>query len=251
MSFIFGLLGVIVGFIIILCFLYLLIYFILKKYGFKENNIFELYKKTKEIMEEEQKKPKQVSGMTKMLLPEIQRDFKNFQLEAFYLQLEKIILSLFQSVEEQDLKYVEKTKKYHLLKEKVAYYIQNLQEENICYHFQNIQFHKHTIKEYAQKKGCASILISSSIEYDVEVITEEKKETKKVQTRLQSQFIYIIDSEKAGFDVKVLGLHCPNCGAAITSLLDSNCRYCKSEIKIQIADLAKCWKLVSVKEDKK
>ena len=35
----------------------------------------------------------------------------------------------------------------------------------------------------------------------------------KRQTRYTTQLVYIIDNTKTGFDINILGLHCPNCGS--------------------------------------
>lgn len=251
MSFILGFLGIVVGFFFILFLLVIGINLLLRKYGFN-TNLLGLYKESKKALEQEKRRPKQVSGMTKVLLPEVLRDFKDFNLETFYLQVEKTVLLLFDCIEKKDITKLEKASDCNLLLEKVRFFIQDLNELEKSYSFKEVVFHKHAIKSYTYNEGMASLKISTSLEYYHEEKVANKvivQDDLKRQTRFTTEFVYIFDSEKAGFDIRVLGLECPNCGAAVDSLKRKKCRYCHTELEIQIANLLKCWKIVSVKDD--
>lgn len=252
MSFILGFLGIVVGFFFILFLLVIEIKLLLRKYGFSNTSLLGLYKESKEALEKEKRRPKQVSGMTKVLLPEVLRDFKDFNLETFYLQVEKTVLDLFNSIEKKDITKLERSNDYNLLLEKVRFFIQDLKDNEKSYSFKDVSFHKHAIKSYTYNEGMATLSISTSLEYYYEekiknevVVSDDVKR----QTRFTTELVYIFDSKKAGFDIRVLGLECPNCGAAVDSLKRKKCRYCHTELEIQIANLLKCWKIVNVKDD--
>ena len=53
---------------------------------------------------------------------------------------------------------------------------------------------------------------------------------KKVQKRIKTEYIYVIDSNQVKGSLKALGLNCPNCGAPIKSLDKKVCSYCQTGI---------------------
>ena len=65
----------------------------------------------------------------------------------------------------------------------------------------------------------------TSLEYYLHI---NGKRSKKVQDCYKVEFIYIVDSNQVGDEVKSLGLNCPNCGAPITDIGVKVCKYCGS-----------------------
>jgi hypothetical protein len=223
----------------------------MNKFGFQNKTITSLYKETKEIEALEKTRQKQVSGMTKMLLPEIQRDFKNFNEKEIYLLVEKSLRAIFNALEHKNLSYLEQDE-FNLIKEKIKEQIIDLEDNSISYKFDDVIFHKHAIKSYKKQKDVATIEISTSLEYYYSKRKNNKdisRDDVKKQTRYTTQLIYIIDNTKTGFDINILGLHCPNCGSPVTSLHQTHCSYCKGVTNIQIASMLKCWKIINYKED--
>lgn len=245
-------LGIVLGIIFVIFLIYLWFRMMLNKYGFKNKKLCQIYEEAKRQEKLNNKKPKQVSGMTSILKPKILEDFKDFQEEEFYSQTEKCIRTVLKSIEEKESSYLE-SDEYILIRDKIFFQIENLKDANISKHYGDINFHKHGIKSYENKNGIIKLVISSSLEYYYEesknlkkiISTEEKK-----QTRYLTTFVYIYDVKKAGFDMRVLGLTCPSCGGPIESLEKKTCPYCKSGIHFQIASLVKCFKIIDVKEDK-
>lgn len=246
-----GILGIVIGFLLIILLIYLFIRSMMNKFGFGNKTITSLYNETKEIAALEKSRHKQVSGMTKMLLPEIQRDFKDFNEKEIYLLVEKSLRAIFNALENKDLSYLEEDE-YNLIKEKIKEQIVDLENNNITYKYDDVIFHKHAIKSYKKQKDVATIEISTSLEYYYSKRKDNKdisQDNVKRQTRYTTQIIYIIDNTKTGFDINILGLHCPNCGSPVKSLQQTHCSYCQSSTDIQIASLLKCWKIVNFKED--
>lgn len=246
-----GFLGIIIGFFVIVFIIYVFIRNILNKYGFAGKSLKSIYDETKQAENLEKTRHKQVSGMTKMLLPEIQRDFKDFNEKEIYILVEKSLRAIFNALENKDLSFLEEDE-FNIIKEKVHEEIIDLQDNDISYNFDDVIFHRHAIKSYKCQKDVATIEISTSLEY---YYTKRKgnkdisRDNVKKQTRYTTQLVYIIDNTKTGFDINVLGLHCPNCGSPISSLQQKTCSYCKGAINIQIASLLKCWKIINYKED--
>ena len=246
-----GFLGIVIGFLVIVLLIYLFIRSIMNKFGFGNKTLTSLYKETKEAEALEKTRHKQVSGMTKMLLPEIQRDFNDFNEKEIYLLVEKSLRAIFLALENKDISYVNDDE-FNLIKEKIQDQIIDLQDNNITYKYDDIVFHKHAIKSYKRQKDVATIEISTSLEYYYNKRKNNKdisQDNIKRQTRYTTQLVYIIDNTKTGFDINILGLHCPNCGSPVKSLSQTECSYCKGAINIQIASLLKCWKIVNYKED--
>lgn len=246
-----GILGVLLGFILIIFLIYLIIRILLNRHGFNGKSLKSIYDTIKRANALEKKRHKQVSGMTKLLLPEIQERFPDFNIEEIYLLVEKTIRAILNALEEKYISYLNDDE-FSLIKEKINHRIIDLKENNVMYRYDDVIFHKHAIKSYKCQKGIAILEISSSLEYYYSKRVNEQDishDDIKKQTRFTTELVYIIDSTKAGFDINVLGLNCPNCGSPITSLEQKQCSYCQSGTNIQIANLIKCWKVVNCKED--
>lgn len=246
-----GLIGVILGFLIIVGIIYAIIRSVMTKFGFRNKSIMALYKESQEAAALEKTRHKQVSGMTKMLLPEIERDFKDFNEKEIYLLVEKTLRAIFNALETEDIDSL-KDDDFNLIRHKINDQIIDLQTNNISYTYDDVIFHKHAIKSYKKQKDVATLEISTSLEYYYNKRKDNKdisRDNIKRQTRYTTQLVYIIDNTKTGFDINILGLHCPNCGSPVQSLQDEKCSYCKGAINIQVASLLKCWKIINYKED--
>lgn len=249
--FLFVLLGILSAFLIIVLLIYLLIRFALNKFGLKGKGLLDLYKKSKQINEADKQRVKNISGMTKVILPVILEDFPEFNENQFYLLVEKSLRNIFLALENKTDKYL-REEEFNIIRQKILLQIDDLKDNNISYKFDDIIFHKHAIKSYKKEKGMVILTISSSLEY----YYVEKRGSKivsddqfKKQTRYTTKFVYIVDNQLAGFDLNVLSLNCPNCGSPVTKLTDYNCTYCNAVLNIQVANLLKCWKIIDYKED--
>jgi len=128
-------LGVVLGILFIIFLIYLWFRMMLNKYGFKNKNLRQIYEEAKRQEKLNNKKPKQVSGMTPILKPKILEDFKDFQEEEFYNQTEKQIRAILKSIEEKESKYLD-SDEYMLIREKILLQIENLKETNVEKHYE-------------------------------------------------------------------------------------------------------------------
>lgn len=96
--------------------------------------------------------------------------------------------------------------------------------------------HKTEIRTYLKQSGTCSIVFQSAVQYF--------SGTKKVQTRFNTHMIYVQDAVEYGV-ASGLGLSCPHCGGAISSLGAKRCEYCGSEI---IPINIHVWELYKIEE---
>ena len=249
MPFIYGFLGVIFGIILLLVLLYIFIIFKLRKMGFHGLSLKSIKEEIDELNDNE---PRQVSGMTSVFLPQILKDFPDFNLEEIYLLVEKSIRTILNSIENKDIKLLE-DKDFNLINKKLKLQLEDLIKSDIIYSYDDIIFHKHAIKSYSYKNGIALLEITSSLEYYYKKVVDDKEVSKnskkKKQARYITKFVYIADSDAYEKDIDVYGLNCPNCGAVIHSLKKKNCSYCKTGLNIQVVNLLKCWKLIEFEDN--
>ena len=182
-------------------------------------------KSIKEVMNEQQieteNTPKSLFGMETSYLGQIKKDFPDLNINEIKSIGENYIIKYLNAIEEKD-----KTKLDHVsdkMKSVIESKINDLKNKQVNY--DNIKIHRTVLSRYEKKNGLATITLQTAFEY----IYKENNKTKKIQDRYNTEFIYIIDSEKT--KSKAIGLNCPNCGAPIKNLGEKYCNYCGSGIK--------------------
>lgn len=243
MSFLLGFLGAVIGIIVII---FLIIIIIVKKLGlYNTKTLMYMAKDYKNIAEEELTRPKSVSGMTKIIEPEIIRDFPEFNKNMLFNMLENNLIKIFSSIENKHIQEDDKDLNLvvPILKEKVNDLINN----NIKVKYDNIVFHEHAIKSYERLNGMATITTSTSLEYFYNNSSKQNQNNNiKKQTRYTCKFVYIYDETKLERNNKIFIVRCPNCGAPLKKVDSGECEYCSSHFKpINL----KLWKMSSYKED--
>lgn len=247
-SFFVGFLGIICGLIVLVLIVYFFLVYKFNQLGFKGLNLFKI---KEEIEQNSNLNPKQVSGMTNLLLPRIMNDFPDFDINHLYLQTEKSIRTILNSVEDKDISILE-DKDFNLINKKIKLQLEDLINSDIMYKYDDIKFHKHALKSYSNSDGIATIEVSSSLEYFYQKEKDGKKlknDSIKKQVRYITKFVYIVDSSAYEKDINVYGINCPNCGAVIETLKSNKCKYCGSGLNIKVVNLLKCWKLIDCKEN--
>ena len=121
MGFIYGFLGVIIGLIVVLLVLFIYLFRKLRQLGLKANSIFDLKEEVESYLDDG---PKQISGMTNVFLPQILKDFKEFNIDEIYLLTEKSLRTVFKAIEKKDMALINsKDKMKHPRYEDVFYII--------------------------------------------------------------------------------------------------------------------------------
>ena len=229
-------LGVIAGVIIFLGIIALVIYGNLKnafrKLGFNVNSISDMTDEMARIKREDSTRARSISGMTDLLLPQIRRDFPEFNVNELYAMTESSLRKIFNSIEEKNKDYVNDMP---LIRNSVSNIIDDYENAAITVQYDDVEFHKFAISKYERKDGVATVTVTASIGYYYKKLKNGKiieGDTKlKKQTRYRCEIIYIYDEAKVSSDAKVLAINCPNCGAAISCLGHKHCEYCGTAIK--------------------
>lgn len=181
--------------------------------------------------------PVSVSGMTRILEPQIQKDFPEFNWVQFKNKAEETLrLSLLaiasQSLEKMN-QMAEEAEMSEALKEQLKGRILQNQASKIKEVYDRIRIHQTEIAKYEKKNGRCIITLQSAVEH---IHYKEKEGTllagKKElleQTKYNIELMYIQDESTANGNHGV-GLNCPNCGAPIKTLGTKRCEYCGSEV---------------------
>lgn len=252
MSFLLGFLGAIIGIIfIIIVIIVFIIIGVSKSVGINDlKTIFGAAKNAKQIAEEDAYRQKNVSGITKLLEPEILRDFPDFNKNLLYSIAESNLRKIFSAIENKSLAGIDKDEELILILPKLKEEIEDIKERKVEIKYDDIVFHENAIKKYEKVKGMATVTISTTLEYYYK--NSDKKENLcnniKRQTRYTCEFVYIYDEKKLEKKNNIIVINCPNCGAPLRNLELGECEYCSSHFEpINL----KLWKMSSYKEDYK
>jgi len=242
-------LGVIIGIVLFLLIIALIIWSKIKlsarKLGLGNIDFKTFIDEIKKGMHEANYNQKHISGMTRLLIPNIEKDFKTFNESELYNKTETGLRSIFNSLEKKEV-----SNDLPLLKNQIYETIKDYNSSGISVKYDDIVFHEFALKKYYKKDGVATIKVQTSLEYYFKKekgkkIVENYSNYKK-QTRYTVDFIYVYDITQVKDYTRVVGVHCPNCGAPLTKLGDKICDYCHTGVE----DLnLKNWEMSSFHED--
>ena len=178
-----------------------------------------------ELQQEEQ--PKSLGGMTSIYLPQILRDFPEFNWEELRTEVERSVKELLET--------------------------KNVRSAGV------VRIHKTVISRYQKYNGTASILCETAAEYWTKAENQENSQTTArnvrqsakgqhgqndaaQQTRKKQTVCDVYNSSLSG---TAASLVCPNCGAPVEELGVKKCRYCGSVLEVSGA---RSWKVQNVRE---
>ncbi|MGN1432635.1 MAG: zinc ribbon domain-containing protein [Ruminococcus sp.] len=212
---------------------------------FGTNSFFDGINKQKEQMSET---PRSLHAMTSIYLPQIMRDFPQFDYELYKNKAKSLLRSYFTAVQ---------TKKTSALSEECSTtlksYVQGIIEDmnarNVKQIFREIVIHDVQIARYIKTGATVTILFELSVGHYSYIEAENGSvvfgdKNLKQQSVYEVGLVYIQDAEKFGA-AEAVGLNCPNCGAPITNLGRKFCEYCGTGI---IEFNERVWKFDSVRE---
>lgn len=241
-----GFAGIILAIVIIILIIYIKVREIVGTRNMKE--LKNAISNVSNLKKEEYAREKNVKGMTKLLEPEIIRDFPEFNKDLIFSVCESNLRKIFNSIEALDATSINNDGEFIYLREKINQQIEDMKSNNIKEKFDNIEFNRHAIMAYNKNNGKATIKISTTLSYYYKTNRTDKKsyEDIKKQTRYTSEFVYVYDERKFEKNQVTFSVLCPNCGAPLRGLKSKFCEYCGNHIeKINL----KIWKMSSYKED--
>lgn len=219
--------GFLIGLIIVLLIIILIILFIyffakrkLSSFLMENFNTNSLSDAIEKSNIEDEETPKSLSSMESIYLPKIKKDFPNLNINELKSEAESVILKSFNGIEKRE-------KDIFKQNDKINTYINNRIDDaiNTDTHYSSTTVHRTVINKYENNKGVATIYFQSSFAYNKKVGNDRMK---KVQSRINTEFIYIVDESKIRKDEKTIGLNCPNCGAPLKGVGQRVCKYCGS-----------------------
>lgn len=158
-------------------------------------------------------KPRSLAGMDRLCLPQIAKDFPEFNWSEWKAQIE---IELRHKLEKQ---------------------------------YQTVHIHRTVISRYQKEEGLCRILCESAVEYEstVDLQTKQKQHQEshsdKIQSVYEIELVYVYEELKT--PGAAASLICPNCGAPIQKLGLKKCEYCGSVLEVQNK---KAWRLLDMRE---
>ena len=175
--------------------------------------------------------PKSVSAMTRLMEPQIMRDFPEFSWEEFKHKAENMLTSALLAISANNPERLVDASDD--IKKQVTNIVEDNRANNVGETYSDIEIHQTEIASYQKQNGKCVITIQSAVGYmyykmqDGEVIAGDKK--RKTQTKYNMELVYIQDTEEAKLD-NAVGTTCPQCGAPVKVLGAKYCEYCGSGI---------------------
>ena len=250
MDFFLSMLGVFAGIILAIVVIIFIVYLKLKATVGSQNmkELKNAISNVSNLQKEEYTREKNVKGMTKLLEPEIIRDFPEFNRDLIFSRCESNLRKIFNAIESQDTTAINNDEEFIYLREKINQQIEDMKSNNITEKFDNIEFNRQAIMAYNKNNGKATIKISTALSYYYKTNRTDKKsyEDIKKQTRYTSEFVYVYDERRFTKNQVTFSVLCPNCGAPLRGLESKYCEYCGNHVeRINL----KIWKMSSYKED--
>lgn len=212
---------------------------------FGTDSLIEGVNKQKEMMSET---PRSLHAMTSVYLPQILRDFPQFDYELYKNKAKSLLRSYFTAIEtKKSTALAEECSQ--TLKNNVQGIIEDLNSRNVKQFFNQCVIHDVQISRYIKTGATVTIVFVLSVGQYAYIEDENGKvvfgdKTLKHQTVYEVGLVYVQDVDKAGAE-SGLGINCPNCGAPIKNLGVKFCEYCGTGI-VEINERA--WKFNSVNE---
>ena len=207
----------------------------------------EALKSAVESEKEAYSKPKSLAGLTNILLPQIQRDIPDFNIDLLFSKVESGIKKVLSYKSNSDSLSVEKDHELIYIANSLKTEIDNLKSSEKYEVFDDLKINHTVIKSYKHVNGAATIVLESSVQYKYDTNIKGKKVYKEInkQTRYVTEFVYVYDEQEFDSGVYNFAINCPNCGAPAKKLGGSNCEYCGSYVEpINL----KNWFISSIKE---
>lgn len=179
--------------------------------------------------------PKSISGVTKLVLPQISRDFPTFEYNEAKSRAENVLLTYLSAISQQEASLLSEGTPE--LKKELESIIYNLQCAGQDENYDRIHIHQTEIGSYKKNAGRCIITFQMSVEYYKYTVNSSGavisgSRDKKVQTRYDVDMIYIQDREVVGATLSdAKGLNCPNCGAPLKMLGSKSCAYCGAAVE--------------------
>lgn len=224
-------------------------YFVRKKarevaqMAFGTDSLIEGFKKVETELEYT---AKSVSSATSLYLPQIHRDFPEFNYNDMKVRAENVLTSYLMAIDARDPSVL--TEGSRELYDALRLKLDSLRDAGLKEEFDQVKVHRTEIYRYEKRDGRCTIVFQSSVQFHYACVatadmTDEKGQVRPAgtvlygnsdrwtQARYNVALVYVQDRDKVEDERdRGEGLNCPNCGAPITNTGQKLCAYCGSAI---------------------
>lgn len=177
--------------------------------------------------------PKSVSGMTRLLEPQILRDFPDFSWIEFKGKAENMLYSAFVAITEQNLSHLTEDASKEVFNELQSRLTEN-RANGVREFYKDIEIHQTEIANYRKLAGKRSITIQSSVGYlyykEKDGHTIGGHQDRRTETKYTIELEYVQDVTQLTGEATAFGTTCPNCGAPIARVGQMYCEFCGSGV---------------------
>ncbi len=215
------------------------IFLYMKFQKFKRSEIGQLagelikdFKSGEGVVTEEEiaRTPKSVSAMDSVYLPNIMKDFPEFNWAEWRAGVRNAVMRYMQALDEGDASILGE---YPGLRKKAEVEIAATASRE----YKNRWVYKTAIRRYDKTKGLCTIHTETSASYDAGGKTQ--------QTVFDVDLVYVQDADQ--LDGEMLGYSCPNCGAPVKKLGSKVCEYCGTALEPMNI---RVWQIKDIQEEK-
>lgn len=199
--------------------------------AFGTGNLIEGLRRQSELLETT---PKSVSGMTKIFLPQIEKDFPEFNWAEFRHRTSQMLVSFLTAVDAGNPEILQDASEE--LQKQLELRLEDGKKREIREHYRHIQVHQTEIAGYRKQNGTCVVTLQSAVGYyhyaeTLDGVVKSGDRERMEQTKYNTELVYIQDVGKLGSQATGIGVTCPNCGAPVTNLGSRICEYCGSGIR--------------------
>lgn len=217
--------------------------------GFGTDSFWEGYKKKKKELSET---PRSVHGMTSIYLPQIQKDFPEFEYELYKNKAQSLLHGYFTAIADKNPEALLREECTPNLVNYVRGIVEDLNAQNHSQVFAETVLHATEISRYIKTGATVTVMFNIAVGQYSYILDDETgkivfgdKELKK-QTIYNVGLVYVQNADMAEAPDGALGINCPNCGAPIRNIGNKFCEYCGTAVKeINI----RAWSFDSVHEE--
>lgn len=199
--------------------------------AFGTDSLIDGFKKTEaEVMNT----PKSVSAATSLYLPQIHKDFPEFNFADMRVRAENVLTSYLRAIDERDPSLLVEGSQE--LREQLQLRLSELANQGQKEQFDDIRTHRTEIARYEKRNGRCTVTFQTSVQYRHALANAEgtvlKGDKQRIeQARYNVELVYVQDRDKVEDDRdRGEGLNCPNCGAPITNVGAKKCEYCGTSV---------------------
>lgn len=177
--------------------------------------------------------PRSLSGLDQIYLPQIERSFRQLNIEEFRSHAEVLLLSVLEALKHQDVNLLYDAGPTY--REQIGQAIRDMKDSSQSLSVEKAKVHKTVISAFKNAPSATEITFQSAVEARIALQDRDGKVLKGAldhvsQLRFEQTLIQIINPDAYQETEKILlTANCPNCGAVLSPQSDS-CAYCGSHI---------------------